>query len=150
MTPDDLALLERTVAELRPRGDEIAADFYRRLFERVPETRALFATDLAEQRQKFFATLSEIVTSLHDLAAVSEPARDLGSRHRAYGVQTHHYGVVGEVLVDTMAAALGASFTEAHRAAWTRGYDLVAELMQQGASPPPAKPRLGDRHRPPQ
>jgi hemoglobin-like flavoprotein len=149
VTPDDLALLERTVTELHPRGDEVAADFYRRLFDRVPEARMLFTTDLVEQRQKFFATLTEIVTSLHDLTAVAEPTHELGARHRAYGVQPHHYGEVGQVLVDTMAAAMGERFTAAHRTAWTRGFDLVAELMQQGASPPPTKPRLGDRTRAP-
>jgi hemoglobin-like flavoprotein len=147
VTPDDLAILERTVADLQARGDEVAADFYRRLFDRLPDLRVLFADDLSDQRQKFFATLTEIASSLRDLSRVVEPAHDLGSRHRTYGVQPSHYAIVGEVLVDTLAQALGDEFTDEHRAAWTRGYDLVAELMQQGASPASERPRLGDRQR---
>ena len=145
MTPDDLALLEQTMTRLETRGDEVSAEFYRRLFERIPEARSLFATDLTEQRQKFFATLTEIANSLRDLSKVTEPAHELGSRHRTYGVQPGHYAQVGEALIETLAVSLGDEFTPAHREAWTRGYDLVAELMQQGAAPTPTRPRLSNR-----
>jgi hemoglobin-like flavoprotein len=149
VTPDQLALLEDTIDALATRGDEITTCFYDRLFARLPEVRALFPDDLTDQREKFFSTLTEIARSLRHLERVTEPAHELGARHRTYGVVSGHYPVVGEVLVGALGEVLGEWFTDAHREAWTKGYDLVAELMQQGGRPTPERPRLGDRRRPP-
>jgi hemoglobin-like flavoprotein len=145
VTPEDIALLQETVASISEQADEVVADFYRRLFERIPEARAMFPEDLTEQREKFFDTLTEIVTSLHDLSAVASTAHEMGSQHRTYGVHAHHYSALGDALIEAMAAGLGERFTERHHEAWTRGYHLVAELMQQGGAAQARLTKLSDR-----
>ena len=66
-------------------------------------------------------------------------AQALGSRHRGYGVRAGHYVLMGNALLEALAAARGAEWTPEAAEAWAAAYDLVAETMQQGAllrSPP--------------
>ena len=145
MTPDDIELVQQTVDQISRMGDQVVAEFYRRLFDRVPEARAMFGDEMDVQRQKFLDTLTQIVAALTDLASLTASARDLGSRHRTYGVQARHYDEVREVLIETMAATLGDRFTDRHAAAWRQGWALISEIMQQGTEVDRRAPRLSDR-----
>jgi hemoglobin-like flavoprotein len=131
MRPDDLLRIQ-TQAESLFADDTFAAAFYDRLFDAHPETAALFPTDLTAQRARFVHEFSVLVAALRDLEAFERRARPLGRRHRDYGVRVEHYGFVRDALVATIADRIGAAFTTDDRAAWTRAYNLVAELMQEG------------------
>ena len=145
VTPEQISLVQDSVDALAARGDDVVRAFYERLFERAPETRAMFPDDMAELRQNFLVTLTGIVGALGDFDGLAAQTRSLGARHRGYGVTARHYLAVREALVDTMAAELGDAFTDRHAEAWRKSYDLMAELMQQGAAPVGSGPRIGDR-----
>lgn len=49
-------LVQDSFAAVVPITDAAAAEFYRRLFELAPDTRALFRNDMAEQGRKLFLT----------------------------------------------------------------------------------------------
>jgi hemoglobin-like flavoprotein len=133
MTPEQIALVQQSLGELRDAGDDVVRAFYDRLFATAPDTRALFPDDMASLRASFLATLTEMIAMLDDLPAFALQARDLGARHRRYGVRAGHYAVVGDALLETMEGSL-AGFTPAHADAWQQAYTLIAEVMQQGAS----------------
>ena len=63
MTPEQLFLVESSVAALGPVLDDVVAAFYDRLFELAPDTRVLFGDDLVVQRGKFTA---DFVHRVHD------------------------------------------------------------------------------------
>jgi nitric oxide dioxygenase len=63
-------------------------------------------------------------------------ARELGKRHKSYGVQPRHYDVFGDAMLWTLEIALGASWDKEMAAAWKATYDLLAAAMIEGAGTP--------------
>lgn len=114
-------------------ADGFTAAFYARLFELAPTVRALFPDDLAPQRDKLKHMLAMLTASLDRPAALQAALAALGDRHRAYGVVRSDFVVVGQALLDTLAARLGAAFADADRAAWTALYARITSIMTSAA-----------------
>jgi hemoglobin-like flavoprotein len=76
--------------------------------------------------------LDQAVRSLCQLEKIVPLLRDLGLRHKKYGVRQEHYFIVGTTLLDTLRAKLGDDFTPALKEAWTIVYSLVANTMREG------------------
>ncbi len=134
LTDRDIALVRQSFARLRDakahHRDPFGEMFYAKLFEKMPEARELFRSDLSEQGMRFLSTLGVIVESLEEPEAVSDTLARLGQGHAAYGVQTAHYGPMGEALREAMAAWLGDRYDAETDAAWARAYDEVAARIQ--------------------
>ncbi|WP_433087432.1 globin domain-containing protein [Dactylosporangium sp. CA-052675] len=129
MTPEHVDLVLHDVELIRPRLPQVADAFYARLFERYPDLRAMFPADLTRQRAKFADELHALVVALPDVSAFLAGAARLGTRHAGYGVRVAHYGQVRTVLIATIAAELGPTWTDAHELAWTAAYDMITEAM---------------------
>jgi hemoglobin-like flavoprotein len=131
----DLEALETSFDLLAPRGEELVAVFYRRLFEAAPQVRPLFAgTDMKRQQAMLLAALVLLRNSLRDLDAIVPKLRAMGARHVGYGATADTYPVVGEALLGSMAELAGDAWTPRHAAAWTTAYGLVAATMIEGAA----------------
>lgn len=128
MTPEDIARVRATAARL---ADEptFVVRFYERLFDVAPEVAPMFG-DVTAQRQKLADELGAMVELLADLGALDERARELGARHRGYGVRAAHYRVALDVMLATLDEVLGADFGPEDRDAWRRATNLITELMQ--------------------
>ena len=70
------------------------------------------------------------VSSLDNPAVLLPAVKQLGTKHRTYGVQPRHYAVVGEALLWTLNKGLGDAFTPDIRTAWTTVYGLLSDTMQ--------------------
>lgn len=112
---------------------QAAARFYEILFEQAPEARALFIKDLEQQGGELMSKLGLIVAELQNIQGLMPVLEDLALRHVAYGVKPEHYAPVGVALVEMLAESLGDDFTPETRAAWTKAYAEVAELMIHSA-----------------
>jgi hemoglobin-like flavoprotein len=134
LTPEQIALVERTTLAVEPMLDAVSADFYRRLFAADPSVAGLFQSDPVRQRAKFAAELEAIVLAIrrHEMFLVR--ARALGARHAGYGVRAAHYRAVGVALLAALAAALGDTWTPQVEQAWRLAYNLIAEAMMAGAA----------------
>ncbi|HKA70586.1 MAG TPA: globin family protein [Xanthobacteraceae bacterium] len=134
LNADDIMLVRTSFARVVPVKDAAADLFYARLFERAPHLRTLFPADLRQQKQKLMTMIAAAVGALHDLEALVPKLKALGMRHAGYGATAQHYDVVGDVLLLTLARALGDAFTPNVRAAWTKVYGVLAATMQAGAA----------------
>jgi hemoglobin-like flavoprotein len=134
MTPEDV---DRVVQVARRVHDDTAlsTEFYRILFERRPDLRLLFPQDMTHQLQRFVTELEGLAVCLPDLSSFEGRAHDLGRRHRDYGVRTEHYPVVREALLDALSSHLAPAFDREDRLAWARAFNLLAEMMLEGAEP---------------
>jgi len=141
MSPEEVALVEGSLTGLEDRMDQLAAAFYRRLFDAMPEVRSLFGTDMAAQGEKFTTMLAYLVRSLRQWSVVEPAARLSGLRHVGYGVTTAHYLVAGESLLGALAEVSGDAWSEATEEAWRSAYALLAELMMSGAKDAQLDPR---------
>jgi hemoglobin-like flavoprotein len=134
VTPEQIGLVQSSFTSLGPQLPVMASRFYQELFERDPALRALFTTDMAEQRVRFAEKLTQIVQALPYLDELLQHTRELGARHVGYGVRVADYTTVEHALVSALASVLGDSFDAATREAWTVAYNLVAETMLEGAA----------------
>jgi len=129
MTPQQVELVQTSFKKVVPIATTAADLFYNRLFEIAPDTRALFPEDLTEQKGKLISMLGTAVTNLHKLETILPAVKDLGARHKDYGVTAAHYAPVGAALLWSLEKGLGADFTPEVKAAWTETYTALAGVM---------------------
>lgn len=132
MTPEDLHRVLATAERVHDDAG-LSAAFYQRLFERAPELRELFPADMDHQLQRFVDELEGLARALPDLGGFETRAHLLGARHAGYGVTSRHYPLVRDALLDAMTAHLGETFDAAHRDSWLRAFNLLTEIMLEGA-----------------
>lgn len=104
--------------------------FYDRLFTLAPEVRPLFSrTSVPEQSKKLLATLTFVITRLDRPDTIVAEVEALARRHVHYGVQEHHYNVVGQALLWTLEQGLGEAWTPDVKDAWVTCYTLLSGTM---------------------
>ena len=133
MTPEQVALVQRTATRLERHGDRFAQAFYDHLFEQRPSARCLFPEDLFPQRGRLLAEILEMAAAAGDLPRFLDRARGLGRRHHAYGVRSDDYPVVGDALIAALAEVIAPDWDTEVEAAWRRTYCLISEAMLEGA-----------------
>jgi hemoglobin-like flavoprotein len=133
MTPRQMEIVKLSFARIMPFKDQAAELFYCRLFELDPSLRLMFRSDMAEQKQKLMLALSMVVSNLEKMDSLLPAARELGRRHKSYGVRNRHYDVVGAALLWTLEIGLGTGWSNELAEAWRTAYDRVAAAMVQGA-----------------
>ena len=129
MTPQQVELVQTSFQKVVPIAGTAADLFYDRLFEIAPETSAMFPADITEQKKKLIAMLATAVTNLHKLDTILPAVKELGQRHKGYGVTAGHYAPVGAALLWTLEKGLGPDFTPEVKAAWTETYTALAGVM---------------------
>jgi hemoglobin-like flavoprotein len=129
LTPAQLDLVQGTCDVLLSANSRAADLFYDRLFALAPETRPLFAADLAAQKLKLNEMLVALVGHLADPHRFAALACRLGRSHAAYGARAEHYVPVGTALLASLETLLGDRFTPEVRAAWTALYVQVSRGM---------------------
>jgi hemoglobin-like flavoprotein len=134
MIIDQVTLVKSSFASIVPAADAVATQFYARLFALDPTLRALFQSDMREQRQKLMRMLATIVDELDRPALIVADVVMLGQRHVGYGVLAEHYVVVEQALFWALAQQLGEGWTEEVAAAWRAAYTLLAATMQAASS----------------
>ena len=134
MTLEQIALVQRSFAQLLPNADVAAAVFYHRLFELDPALRPLFKGDPQAQERALMGMLKVAVAGLDRLDQLVPAVQSLGRRHAGYGVQDAHYATVGGALLWTLHQGLGDAFTTAVEQAWVTVYTLLADVMKGAAN----------------
>ncbi|MBR0824413.1 hemin receptor [Bradyrhizobium manausense] len=129
MNPAQIKLVQDSFAKVAPIADQAAVIFYDRLFEVAPSVKAMFPSDLTEQRKKLMATLAVVVGGLSNLETILPAASALAKRHVAYGAKPEHYPVVGSALLWTLEKGLGAAWTAEVASAWTAAYGVLSNFM---------------------
>ena len=134
MTPEQLALVQRTATVVAASGDDFARSFYDHLFELHPSARHLFPEDLRAQPGELTDEILFLVAEARDLPAFCERARRLGARYRSYGMHAADYPFVGDALVAAVAEIAADNWSPLADAAWHRMYALISETMIEGAA----------------
>ena len=136
MQETQIALVQKSFAQVAPRAGEAAEMFYERLFEIAPGVRSLFKGDMADQGGKLMTTLGVVVKGLRDLDKIVPVAQELAKQHVGYGVTAEHYQPVGEALLHTLKTALGDGFDAETEAAWQAAYQTLSGVMIDAAYGP--------------
>ena len=133
MTPETIAQIKRSHAAVAATPRQLSAHFYRELFERAPDLRRLFPTDLTLLQGHFEAALAIVVRNLDDMQALGESLRDLGAQHVHWGARPEDYSTARDALVAAI-RALSPDWTPALDAAWRAAITSIIVPMLQGAA----------------
>jgi nitric oxide dioxygenase len=112
--------------------DAITEGFYRRLFERQPQVRALFPSDMAKQREHLGASLAIIARNMIHVDILREPLMELGAQHVGFGARPEHYPIVRDAMLDAIGEAIGDQWTAQLRQDWLDALNDVIALMLRG------------------
>ena len=124
-------LVQATFEQSRYRGRVIGERFYRRLFKRYPEMRAMFKGDIDEQANKLMRMVAVLVDKLNQPNEFAETLANLSIRHQAYGVRPEHYRQAGRVFLWALKPADGKSFSPEVRQAWLAFYETLSAYIGQ-------------------
>jgi hemoglobin-like flavoprotein len=138
MTSKQIELVQNSWQHIVSNVSEAGEIFYSRLFEKNPQLRSMFSTDIKEQSRKLVAIISFAVKKLNNLSEVISDVQALGRRHGKYGVQPSHYVIVADSLLWTLEKGLGDKWNEEIREAWTKLYSTLAEIMINAAKEEPS------------
>lgn len=135
----DIKLLETSFEKIKPRAVEFSASFYGKLFEFHPELKPLFKNvDLVAQETKLIASLAIIIENLRNPEQLTLALKSLGAYHHEVGTMREHYPFVGQALLATFAEYLGNDWQRNTEQAWLDAYNLISEIMLEGAKNPQA------------
>ena len=129
-----VASLQASFRGLAASADRLVERFYERLFLREPMLRAMFPTEMADQRRKLVAALAFVVANLRDPDQVLPKLKALGASHAAFGAQAAHYPIVCEELVAAMAETAGDAWSAEIEREWRSALHLVSAAMLAGAA----------------
>lgn len=133
MTPQQIALVRSSFAEVSPIADSAAKLFYSRLFELDATLRPLFKNNIEAQGSKLMNMIAAAVCLLDQPEKLMPVVRNLGRRHAGYGIDDAHYETVGAALLWTLEKGLGAGFTPEVENAWAAVYGTLAGTMKEAA-----------------
>ncbi|HKO94773.1 MAG TPA: globin domain-containing protein, partial [Polyangiaceae bacterium] len=92
--------------KLAPLAPHVAELFYDRLFELDPSLEDLLPPSLTEQSAQLTLALGQIVAGATDVGRIAPLVRELGRRHRDYGMRAGHYVTAGDALLWTLEQSL--------------------------------------------
>jgi hemoglobin-like flavoprotein len=131
----DVALLRSSFALVVERQPQVVHRFYEILFQRYPQAKALFHRNSAAQQEKMLTdALVAVMDRLEDAPWLTGTLKQLGAKHKDYGVTDEMYGWVGASLLATLAEVAGQDWTPRLESAWTEAFGAIAGLMQTGAA----------------
>ncbi len=135
--PDMIPLLEESFEKIKPNAIAFSACFYEHLFANNPELETLFSdVSLELQEKKLVASLALIVENLHNPDALTYALQGLGAYHVQKGTLAEYYPFIGKALFQAFGEYLGEDWTPELMEAWARAYQMVSNIMLEGAEHP--------------
>ena len=107
--------------------------FYSKLFFERPDLKKLFPEEMEAQYKKILSMLSMIVMRLDRPDEISEEIKELGKRHKGYGVRPGHYKPVGDAFIWTLQTGMGTDWTEELKSAWNKCFLSLSVDMIKSA-----------------
>jgi hemoglobin-like flavoprotein len=135
MNKQTIALLRSSFAEITRRRPDVAAVFYKRLFEVAPDVRRAFKGAPKDEQRELAQALAQVVASLEHGEVLAGHLVRIGRRHAALKARPAHYKLFGDTLLWTFEQVLKRDFTAPLRAAWMQAYAAMAKTMMAAGEP---------------
>ncbi|GAA4856494.1 globin domain-containing protein [Kitasatospora terrestris] len=136
--PFDPAVIRASFAVVERRADQLTKFFYAHLFTHNPGVQELFPDRLAEQRDRLFAALTQLVLRLEEPEKLTGYLAALGRDHRKFQAAPEHFPAVGASLIAALKHFSGHAWTPEIEKAWTEAYTVISQAMIDAAAAVPA------------
>lgn len=141
-----IAMLEASFGRVAALGTDFAELVYRKLFERHPGVKPLFAkVPMKLQSQHLTQTLVMVIDRLRQPDVVTEQLRQLSVRHVGYGVFPSQYFALNGIILEALKEVLGDDWNDAIDDAWREGLEALTRVMLEAhkGAMAPAAPAAG-------
>lgn len=147
LSSSTIAIVKATVPVLEQHGEALTRHFYKRLFEKNPETAPFFNRtnqDAGTQQRALAAAICAYAANIDNLEVLGSAVELIAQKHASLQVKPEHYPIVGENLLASIREVLGEGATDEVIQAWGEAYGFLANIMigrekeiyhQQGAAP---------------
>src|SRR5262245_3308663 len=92
-------LLKESWTLVEDRADELAQDFYARVFLADPSIRELFPISMRATNSRLLESIVRAIQTVEDPFAFDGYLRGLGRDHRKFHATPEHYGLMGVALL---------------------------------------------------
>lgn len=112
----------------------IAKVFYDNLFEMAPLIKPMFKNEREVIEKHFYDLISAAVNEIDHFEKFRPRLIELGMRHKEYGANIAHFGIVKAAFMLSIQYELKGVFNESMEVAWSKYIDNIAQAMIEGLS----------------
>lgn len=132
LTTEDIKIVKSTVPLLAEGGTAVTQYFYQRLFRHNPELNDIFNMSnqhTGRQIEALFHAIAAYAQNIDNLTVLKQMVERIAHKHTSFHIKPEHYQVVGHHLIETLRELLPAQFTHEVELAWTRAYQVLADIF---------------------
>lgn len=132
LNQNHIDIVKATAPLVEQHAREITEHFYPLMFERYPLVKNYFNLthqNSGAQRQALANAVVAYAKHIDRLQVITPAVSLITQKHVSLNILPEHYPIVGECLLESIAAVLGDAVTPAIAEAWTLAYQQLAELM---------------------
>lgn len=121
--------VKATIPVLQEHGVDITSRMYDLLFEKYPQTRALFKSAPDDQPKILAAAVAAYAGNIDNLDALKDAVERMAAAHVRTNVKPEHYPMVGDAILTAMHDVLGEAATPEILEAWKEAYFFLADVL---------------------
>lgn len=129
LSESTISIVKSTAPILMEKGQEITDRMYEVLFEKYPETKALFANAPDNQSFKLATAVAAYASNIDKLENLGGAVEKMVAAHVRTGVKAEHYPMVADAILTAFVDVLGDAVTDEVASAWTEAYNFLANLL---------------------
>jgi len=109
----------------------LVVDFYKSLFIRLPDAKALFSVQVDAQAELLSRMIHTVITLVQQdqKRACESILTDMGNMHNSMGVHPAFYGEFGYTFICTLRKHFGESFSEEVNNAWVKLFSYILNVL---------------------
>lgn len=132
LTHREAQLVKSTIPFLKEHGQTIADTTYSTLMKRHPElNNTLNLIHLQDGRlaRALTVVILRFASSINNISELIPKLERVCNRHCSLGIHPEHYEILGELIIETFADAMGPLMTPDMKAAWIKAYKILSSMM---------------------
>ena len=114
---------------IQEQGLDISTRMYEILFEKHPETKAMFSESIEKQPKILAAAIAAYADNIDQIENLHDKLMYIANAHVKSQVLEEHYPMVGDAILTAMKEVLADRATAEVLEAWRQAYDYLAEIL---------------------
>jgi hemoglobin-like flavoprotein len=129
LSKETVEIVKVTARPVAENAEAITTRMYEILFEKYPETKALFNDAPPNQHKKLAAAVAAYAANIENLYVFGDALEKMAQAHVRTGVKPEHYPMVGVSLLAAVKEVLGDAATDEVLSAWKEAYFFFGDLL---------------------
>ncbi|KHF25053.1 globin domain-containing protein [Solemya velum gill symbiont] len=124
-----IVIVKESIPIIQEHGLEISSRMYDILFEKYPETKALFSGPIEKQPKILTTAIAAYAENIDQIEKLHDKLMYIANTHVKSHVLEEHYPMVGDAILLAMKEVLADKATSEILEAWGEAYAYLAEIL---------------------